>query len=97
MFEIGQKVICVDDAFPAGIDAFHSALPFEGQVYTVRDLTPGETIEKQGAMAVLLAEIQGKINQLGIEHGFNSDRFRPLTEAEQEEVEQAALELETTI
>ena len=56
-----------------------------------------ETIEKQGAMAVLLAEIQGKINQLGIEHGFNSDRFRPLTEAEQEEVEQAALELETTI
>ena len=82
MFEIGEKVVCVDDAFPHGVADFHSALPFEGQTYTVRDITPGQNWDKTETCAVHLQEITGKINQRGIEHGFSSHRFRPLEEDE---------------
>lgn len=90
MFEIGEKVVCVDDAFPAGVADFHSALPYEGVTYTIRDITPGETWDKKETCAVHLAEIQGKINQRGIEHGFSSHRFRPL---EEDTLEQAVEEV----
>ena len=44
--------------------------------------------------AIPLHEIQGKINQLGIEHGFAAYRFRPLDEIE--ELETAEKEEELT-
>ena len=95
MFEIGQQVVCVDDAFPRGVAEFHSALPFEGQVYTVRDVTPGQNWDKTETCAIHLHEIQGKINQLGIEHGFAAYRFRPLDEID--ELQVAEKEEESTV
>ena len=96
MFEINEKVVCVDDSFPHGVAEFHSALPFEGQVYTVRDITPGQNWDKTETCAVHLHEIQGKINQRGIEHGFASYRFRPLEEDEDLETAEAEKELQFT-
>jgi hypothetical protein len=87
MFLPGQAVVCVDDAFPLGIQALYDQLPKKGNTYHIRDLVPGcDFHANPGEMAVYLTELRNPCNKVGIERGFKAERFVPLetdeTEAE---------------
>ncbi len=88
MFLPGQAVVCVNDAFPLGIQALYNQLPKKGNTYHIRDLVPGcDFNANPGEMAVYLTELRNPCNKLGIERGFKAERFVPL---ESEESEQEA-------
>ena len=79
MFMPGQKVACVDDRFPLGIEKLYSALPRKDEIYTVRDLLPGVSLSNtEGETAIYLVELVNPANSHGIEYGFNAERFAPL-------------------
>jgi hypothetical protein len=88
MFLPGQKVVCVNDHFPLGIERYFPSLPKEGQQYIIRDIVPGIGPRGgEGEIAVYLVEIIGSINDHGIERGFNAERFAPL-QTDEDELEQ---------
>ena len=88
MFLPGQKVACVNDKFPEWVKQYFPKLPVKDNIYTIRDIVPGTTNGKmEGELAVYLEEIQGTINDFGIERGFNAERFAPLQEYKVEELE----------
>ena len=79
MFAPGQKVACVDDQFPLGIEKIYTALPKKDAIYTVRDLVPGVSLQNtEGETAIYLVELVNPANRHGIEYGFNAERFAPL-------------------
>ena len=39
--QVGQKVVCVDDVFPAWAHQLYAALPVKGVTYTIREVSPG--------------------------------------------------------
>ncbi len=79
MFAPGQKVACVDDQFPLGIEKIYTALPKKDVIYTVRDLVPGVSLQNtEGETAIYLVELVNGANRHGIEYGFNAERFAPL-------------------
>lgn len=82
MFDIGTKVVCADDSFPAGILDIFNALPRKGSVYTVRDIVPAQDFQLRGTCAVLLHELVNRPNRHGIEPGFQCHRFREPTAEE---------------
>ena len=90
MYLPGQKVVCVDDVFPAAIQKFYWKLPVKGVTYTVRDLIPGiDPSGEPGEMCVYLVELINPCSDMPPypERGFRAERFRPLetdTETESE-------------
>ena len=87
MFATGQKVACVDDQFPLGIEKLYTALPKKDVVYTVRDVMPGVSLKNtEGEVAIYLVELVNPANPHGIEYGFNAERFAPL-ETDEDEAE----------
>ena len=78
MFDIGQKVICVNDSFEKEILQSFVAFPIKGRVYTVRDLVPAFDYDMNVTCAILLEELINPPNPKGVENGFSSDRFRTL-------------------
>jgi len=91
----GQKVICINDAFPEFIRAIYKQLPDKGKVYTVREVFLGrEKIVKGGDTAtvgLLLEELHNPpdpFHQGQQELGFSSERFAPLEELPPEEEEE---------
>lgn len=85
MFMPGQKVACVDDNFPLGIEKLYKALPRKDEIYTVRDLVPGVSLSNsEGETAIYLVELVNPSNSHGIEYGFNAERFAPLNTVEDE-------------
>lgn len=95
MFSPGQKVACVDDQFPLGIEKLYSALPRKDVIYTVRDLIPGVSLSNnEGEVAVYLVELVNPANRHGIEYGFNAERFAPLETVEDELEEETHVEQE---
>ncbi len=85
MFAPGQKVACVNDQFPLGIEKLYSALPRKDVIYTVRDLVPGVSLQNsEGEVAVYLVELVNPANRHGVEYGFNAERFAPLATDEDE-------------
>lgn len=91
MFEIGQKVICVNDKFERDCLPSISAFPVKGRTYTVRDLVPAFDYDMKETCAVLLDELVNPPNPKGIENGFSSDRFRTL-----EDIKEAKQQAEKT-
>ena len=85
-YNVGDKVVCVDDKFPVGIEKFYDQLPVKDQTYVVRDIRLGAGWDMQGDISVLLI---GLVNpkaesKAGLERGFRADRFRPLEELRDE-------------
>ena len=78
MFDIEQKVICVDDKFERDCLPNISAFPVKGRVYTVRDLVPAFDYDMKETCAILLDELINPPNPKGVENGFSPDRFRTL-------------------
>ena len=79
MFDIGQRVICVNDEIRPGLRKLYTATPVQGFQYIIRDWRIGISSDCQtGAISVLL---EGLCNppsdsMAGWERGFDSDRFR---------------------
>jgi hypothetical protein len=42
--QIGSLVACVDDVFPEWAKKAYTALPVKGEVYTVREMSPGRGV-----------------------------------------------------
>ena len=83
----GQKVVCINDTFPALIRAIYKQLPVKGITYTIREVFLGrEKVVKGGDSAtvgLLLVELtnpQDPFHQGKQELGFSSERFAPLEE-----------------
>jgi len=82
-YSVGDKVVCIDDQFPLGIEKLYDQLPVKDKVYVVRDIRLGVALDcKNGAASVLLV---GLVNpkaesRAALERGFNSDRFIKLSE-----------------
>jgi hypothetical protein len=83
----GQKVVCINDTFPALIRAIYKQLPVKGVTYTIREVFLGrEKVVKGGDSAtvgLLLAELTNPpdpFHQGKQELGFSSERFAPLEE-----------------
>ncbi len=90
----GQKVVCINDRFPAVVRAIYKQLPVKGVTYTVRDVFLGrEKVVKAGDSAtvgLLLVELVNPPDPLHKgqqELGFNSERFAPLDELSAEAAE----------
>jgi hypothetical protein len=105
--QVGKKVVCVDDVFPAWVYDVYKELPVKDVTYTVREVRLGRTqwgvmkdgkLVKNGAsetsatVALLVEELHNPDdpwgptnNKGGVELGFNSERFRELEEAHDED------------
>lgn len=91
MFITGQKVVCINDTFAAGIAALYTALPKKNQTYVVRGCTVGVHHDGKGGRdeGVFTTYLVGLVNPCaasGAERGFLSDRFRPLEELTEDEI-----------
>jgi hypothetical protein len=89
----GQKVVCIDDKFPIGIEKFYTALPKAGIVYVIRDVCLGVNWKAEpGEISVTLLGLHNpKSNKPPFpERGFKAERFRPLEE-KTEEIEKEEL------
>jgi len=91
----GQKVVCINDAFPPIIQALYKQLPIKGDVYTIREVFLGrEKIVRGGDSAtvgLLLEELKNPpdpFHQGKQELGFSSERFAPIEELPAEEAEE---------
>lgn len=94
VWHVGQKVICIDDAYTRAVMDWCDFLPVAGGVYTIRamqvrrDRTVGGT-----SMGFLLEEFVNPPSSLGFEAGFTHTRFKPLVETNSETVRNALAEL----
>jgi hypothetical protein len=91
----GQKVVCINDTFTPAIRALYKQLPVKDNIYTVREVFLGrEKIVKGGDSAtvgLLLEELKNPpdpFHQGEQELGFSSERFAPLNELPDEQVEE---------
>lgn len=84
MFDINQKVVCVNGTFPtnARLHAYYKSFPEKGKTYTVRDVIPAQGYGGEHTCAILLEEVVNPDNDPKSrgEHGFAASRFRPLEE-----------------
>jgi len=77
----GQKVVCIDDKFPLGIEKFYVALPKKDVTYVVRDVSLGVNFQGQeGEIAITLVGLHNPKSTTPPfpERGFKAERFRPL-------------------
>ena len=80
MFIPNQKVVCIDDNFPLGIEKLYNQLPVKDQIYVIRDIVPGQALSgAEGEVAVYLIGLNNPTNKVGVERGFNAERFAPLS------------------
>lgn len=90
LFEVNQKVVCIDDKFPQWILPLYTALPKEGVVYVIRDVRLGVRPDcRTGDISLLLV---GLVNprsdsRSAHERGFSQERFRHLEEMQSRAVE----------
>jgi len=84
---VGQKVVCIDDRFDAVALALYTAFPVKGVTYVVRDVQLGiRTDCKTGDVSLLLVGVMNPhaTSRAGLEFGFSADRFRPLSEVQEQ-------------
>jgi hypothetical protein len=90
----GQKVVCINDTFSGFVKAVYKQLPVKGNTYTIRQVFLGrEKIVKGGDSATVGVLLEELVNPPDPFHagkeelGFSSERFAPLEELPDEEVE----------
>ena len=94
---IGDKVILIDDNWPAGIDSLYDQLPFRDIPYIVRHIHLGTNLDtlvndlrREDCMALLLVGVHNPPagnNPMSLERGFAARRFRKLDEMKTEAAE----------
>jgi hypothetical protein len=90
MFSVGQKVVCIDDNFPAPIAKYYVALPKKNVTYSIRQVYVARAImhpatrgAADGEIGVLLEELSNPPDPRNMHHqelGFKAERFKPLDE-----------------
>lgn len=92
----GQKVVCINDRFPAVVRAIYKQLPVKGVTYTVREVFLGrEKVVKAGDSATVGLLLEELVNPPDPLHkgqqelGFNSERFAPQEEIPAEAAEES--------
>lgn len=82
MFQINQKVVCIDATFDEVTKAFFTALPEQDKVYVIREVIDGGDHRHEPAVAVYLVGLQNPRSSKPphYERGFHERRFRPLEE-----------------
>jgi hypothetical protein len=90
MFTKGQRVVCINDTFPPAIAAMYAQLPVKGNNYRVRDVYLGQESPKakDATCGITLYELRNPPDKQLREIGFNSERFAPLEELPEVEVEE---------
>jgi hypothetical protein len=95
MFSVGQKVILVDDKWPAAVKQLYLQLPVLDTVYVVRAVRVGVKVDellmdlrRVLEPSLLLVAIYNPTNKLGVEAGFAAHRFRALDELKKKKVEE---------
>lgn len=95
-FEIGMKVVCINDKFDEWQKCLFLMFPVEGKTYVIRNVTLGTRLvkrangfDKVGTIRLLLVGLdnphtEGPANSQLTERGFDSDRFVPLDEVKDE-------------
>lgn len=104
MFNVGQKVVLVDDKWPESVKQLYLQLPVRDTVYVVRAVRVGVRADelimdmrRVLEQSLLLTSIYNPTNNLGVEAGFAASRFRTLDELKQQATEEAAKEDEVTV
>jgi hypothetical protein len=93
IFCVGQKVICIDDAFPPRIADWCDLLPVAGHIYTIRAMQEGyNRVTGLPNFGLLLAEIVNPKSSWGCECGFLYGRFVPWLETCSESEHREAVE-----
>ena len=87
MFNVGQKVVLVDDQWPETVRQLYLQLPVVETIYVVRAVRVGvradELIMDMRRVlesSLLVVSIYNPTNKLGVEAGFAASRFRALDE-----------------
>lgn len=83
---VGQKVVCVDGKFPDAVLELYTALPVEGTVYVIRAVKLGVNWQSEpGEVCLYLIGLNNPCSNVPPypERGFNSERFRPLEEVQE--------------
>jgi hypothetical protein len=95
MFNVGQKVVLVDDKWPETVKQLYLQLPVLDTVYVIRAVRVGVKadelimdLRRVLEPSVLLVGMYNPTNKLGVEAGFAAHRFRALDELKQESVEE---------
>jgi hypothetical protein len=95
MFNVGQKVVLVDDKWPESVIQLYLALPVKDSVYVVRAVRVGVKVDelimdmrRVLEQSLLLVGLYNPTNNLGVEAGFAASRFRALDEMKTEAVEE---------
>lgn len=93
--QVGNRVTCINDQFPEEIQATYFQLPVLDETYTVRAVYPGRaklnSRPDDGAeVGILLEELHNpvdpRVRPVGLEMGFNSERFRIVEESVKVEI-----------
>lgn len=92
MFDVKQKVVCINDNFINEVvnNPFYVNFPEKNKTYTVRDVVPAHDYNggiAANTCAILLEEVVNPANYYGVENGFSSTRFVPLEELKTETME----------
>ena len=87
MFNVGQKVVLVDDKWPETVKQLYLQLPVVETIYVVRAVRVGVRADelimdmrRVLEQSILLVSIYNPTNKLGVEAGFAASRFRALDE-----------------
>ncbi len=87
MFNVGQKVVLVDDRWPETVKELYLSLPVRDTVYVVRAVRLGVRADelimdmrRVLEQSILLVGIYNPTNKIGVEAGFAASRFRALEE-----------------
>ena len=95
MFNVGQKVVLVDDKWPETVKQLYLQLPVVETIYVVRAVRVGvradELIMDMRRVlesSLLLVSLYNPTNKLGVEAGFAASRFRALDELKKEQAEE---------
>lgn len=91
---VGQKVVCVDDKFPESAMRLYTALPVKDVTYVIRGVVLGVNWQSQpGEVCLYLIGLNNPRSETPPfpERGFNSERFRPLEEVQEENLKQQSI------
>ncbi len=95
MFNVGQKVVLVDDKWPESVKELYLQLPVLDTVYVVRAVRVGVRADelimdmrRVLEQSILLTGIYNPTNKLGVEAGFAASRFRSLEELKTQAVKE---------
>lgn len=87
MFDIGQRVVCVNGEFHPRLLGRYNYFPLRGHVYVIRDYRLGICADRPiGTISLYLEGVINpprKTGRMKLEPGFDSDRFRAVGDVEE--------------